>query len=188
MASQGGVHFLRAGCPVVASSRDFHVSMAATKDKAKQQSGRVLSVNRKAYHNYSVLDTYQVGIVLTGTEIKSIRGGRFSINEAFARIENGEVLLYGMTISPYDPGTYNNHDPERVRKLLMRRDEIRKLIGKVQASGLTLIPLKMYFQRCWVKVELGLCQGKKQYDKRDSIKARENKREIDRAIKSRNSR
>jgi SsrA-binding protein len=131
-----------------------------------------------------VLDTLEAGIVLTGTEIKSIRQGKVSITDAFARIENGQVYLYGSQIAPYAQGNIHNHAQDRVRKLLLSRPEIDRLIGKTKEQGLTLIPLKFYFSRAWVKVEIGLCKGKKLHDKRDSIKEREGKREIQRAIKS----
>jgi SsrA-binding protein len=155
-----------------------------TKDKAAKKSS-VVANNKKAYHEYIVLETLKAGIVLTGTEIKSIRGGKVSMSDAHARIEKGEVFLYGLQISPYEQGTVYNHQPDRVRKLLLTKQEIRKLIGKTKESGLTLIPLKIYFERCWVKVDLGLCKGKKLHDKRDAISERDAKREIERSMKSR---
>ena len=142
-----------------------------------------MAQNRKAYHEYHVLETFEAGIVLTGTEIKSIRQGKVSITDAFARIENEEVFLYGSQIAPYAQGNIHNHAQDRVRKLLMSKQEIKKLIGKTKEQGLTLIPLKLYFKKAWVKVDLGLCKGKQLHDKRDSIKAREGKREIERAMK-----
>lgn len=148
-----------------------------------EKTRRTVATNRKAFHDYHVMDTYKAGIVLTGTEIKSIRAGKVSLSEGFARLENGEVFLYGVRIEPYEKGTHYNHAPDRVRKLLLTKLEIRKLIGKTKESGLTLIPLKLYFDRCWVKVDIGLCRGKKLYDKRETLKARENKREIDRTMK-----
>ncbi|HEY9686071.1 MAG TPA: SsrA-binding protein SmpB [Coleofasciculaceae cyanobacterium] len=155
-----------------------------TKDKAAKKSS-VVANNKKAYHEYTVLETLKAGIVLTGTEIKSIRGGKVSMSDAHARIQNGEVFLYGLQISPYDKGTVYNHQPDRTRKLLLTKQEIRKLIGKTKESGLTLIPLKIYFERCWVKVDLGLCKGKKLHDKREAITERDAKREIERSMKSR---
>lgn len=146
---------------------------------------RVITVNRRAYHEYHVLETFEAGIVLTGTEIKSIRQGKVSIADAFARIEDGEVYLYGSQIAPYAQGNVFNHQQDRVRKLLMNRAEIKRLTGKIKEKGLTLIPLKLYFKRAWVKVELGLCKGKQLHDKRESIKARESRREIERALKVR---
>lgn len=155
-----------------------------TKDKAAAKS-RMIAGNKKAFHEYIVLDTFRAGIVLTGTEIKSIREGKVSLLDSHARIEKGEVWLYGLQISPYEKGNHYNHKPDRVRKLLLTRGEIKKLIGKLKESGLTLIPLKLYFERCWVKVDLGLCKGKKVHDKRASITERETKRAIERTIKTR---
>lgn len=145
---------------------------------------RFIAQNRKAYHEYHVIETFEAGIVLTGTEIKSIRAGKVSITEAFARIEHNEVYLYGSQIAPYAQGNAFNHAQDRVRKLLLHKAEIAKLIGKTKEKGLTLIPLKLYFERAWVKVELGLCKGKQLHDKRETIKTRENKREVERAIKN----
>jgi SsrA-binding protein len=156
-----------------------------TKDKAAARKSSLVVNNKKAYHEYHVLETFKAGIVLTGTEIKSIRGGKVSMNDSHARIQKGEVFLYGLQISPYEQGTVYNHEPNRVRKLLLTKGEIKKLIGKTKESGLTLVPLKMFFERCWVKVEIGLCKGKKLHDKRETITARDNKREIDRAMKGR---
>ncbi len=144
---------------------------------------RTITVNRKAYHEYHVLETFQAGIVLTGTEIKSIRLGKVSLTESFARIEGSEMFLYGAQIASYAQGNIHNHQQDRVRKLLLHKQEIQRLIGKTKEQGLTLIPLKMYFSRAWVKVEMGLCKGKKLYDKRETIKAREGKREIERSMK-----
>lgn len=157
----------------------------ATKDKTAARKSSVVVNNKKAYHEYLVLESFKAGIVLTGTEIKSIRNGKVSMSDSHARIQNGEVFLYGLQISPYEMGTHYNHQPDRVRKLLLTKGEIKKLIGKTKESGLTLIPLKLFFERCWVKVELGLCKGKKIHDKREAITQRDNKREIERALKSR---
>ena len=154
-----------------------------TKSGAKERQSRLIASNKKAYHEYHVLETFKAGIVLTGTEIKSIRNGKVSLNEGFARLEKGEILLYGMHVSPYEKGTHYNHDPDRTRKLLLTKGEIQKLIGKTKESGLTLIPLRIYFDRCWVKVDIGLCKGKKLYDKRETIQARDSKREIERSLK-----
>jgi SsrA-binding protein len=139
--------------------------------------------NRRARHEYHVLDTLQVGIVLTGTEIKSIRAGKVSIVDAFAKIENMEVNLYGMNIALYDKASHFNHAPERTRKLLLKREEIRKLLNKIKQNGYTLVPVKVYFSRCWVKLELALCKGKQLHDKRASLTQKDTKREIDRAMK-----
>lgn len=157
----------------------------SNKAKSAERKSALVVSNKKAYHEYHVLETYKAGIVLTGTEIKSIRKGKVSMADSHARIEKGEIWLYGLHISPYEQGTHYNHDPDRVRKLLLTRTEIKKLIGKVKEQGLTLIPLKIYFDRCWVKVDLGLCKGKKLHDKRADIAARDTKRMIERTMKSR---
>jgi SsrA-binding protein len=157
--------------------------MMTTKAKAEKKN-KLIASNKKAFHEYHILETFKAGLVLTGTEIKSIRLGKLSLNEAHARIEKNEILLYGMQITAYDAGSYNNHKPDRVRKLLLTRKEINKLIGKMKQSGLTLVPLRIYFDRCWVKIDIGLAKGKKLYDKRDDIQARDTKRMISRAIKT----
>ena len=149
----------------------------------KNTNSKTIASNRKAYHNYEVIESLEAGISLTGTEIKSIRSGKISLQEAHARILNGQVSLYGLYIAPYEQGGFVNHEPTRERKLLLHKKEIAKLEAKTQEKGLTLIPLKLYFSRCWAKVELGLCRGKKQYDKRESIKAREQNRTIQRLAK-----
>ncbi len=146
---------------------------------------KVITVNRQAYHDYTIEETYEAGIVLTGTEIKSVRAGKVNLRGAFARIKNGEAWLEGCHIAVYDQGTYMNHDPMRARKLLLHRRQINSLIGKVQAKGLTLIPLKLYLKGDHAKIELGLCRGKKLYDKRESITQREAQREMARAVKVR---
>jgi SsrA-binding protein len=156
-----------------------------TKDKAAARKSTLVVSNKKAYHEYHVLEVLKAGIVLTGTEIKSIRAGKVSMNDAHARIKGGEVFLHGLQISLYDKGTVYNHQPDRIRKLLLTKGEIKKLIGKTKESGHTLIPLRMYFERCWVKLDIGLCKGKKLHDKRETIAERDNKREIDRAMKGR---
>lgn len=144
-----------------------------------------ISVNRQAYHDYFVDETYEAGIALTGTEIKSIRGGKVNLRGAFARVKDGEVWIEGMHIALYEQGTYMNHEPLRPRKLLLHRRQITHLVGKVEAKGLTLVPLKLYLKNNRAKIELGLCRGKKQYDKRESIKERDAQREIARATKIR---
>ena len=144
---------------------------------------KVVAVNRKARHNYDILDTYEAGIALLGTEVKSLRAGKINLKDGYARIKGGEVWLVGVHISPYSHGTYNNHDPERERKLLLHRWEIRRLIGKVEEAGLTLIPLKVYFKNGKAKVELALARGKKTYDKRHDIAKRDAQREINRHMK-----
>ena len=148
--------------------------------------GQTITTNRAARHEYFVLETYEAGIELYGTEIKSIRNGSVNLKESWADIQNGEVFVYGMHISPYEMGNIFNRDPFRVRKLLLHRKEINKLMGKIKQEGLTLIPLSLYFKKQYVKVELGLCKGKKLYDKRESMAKRDAKRDIDRALKERN--
>ena len=147
--------------------------------------GQTITVNRAARHEYFVLETYEAGIELFGTEIKSIRNGSVNLKESWADIQNGEVFLYGMHISPYEKGNIFNKDPFRVRKLLLHKKEINKLIGKLKQEGLTLVPLSLYFKKQYVKVELGLCKGKKLYDKREAMAKRDAKRDIDRAMKER---
>lgn len=144
---------------------------------------KTIVTNRKARHEYHILETYEAGIKLQGTEVKSIRAGRVNFKDSFAIIENGEVWLYNMHISPYEFGNRFNHEADRKRKLLMHKNEIRKLIGKIKEQGLTLIPLKLYFNRQWVKVELALAKGKKLYDKRQDIAKRTDQRQIERALK-----
>ena len=147
--------------------------------------GQTITTNRAARHEYFVLETYEAGIELYGTEIKSIRNGSVNLKESWADIQNGEVFVYGMHVSPYEMGNIFNRDPFRVRKLLLHRKEINKLMGKIKQEGLTLIPLSLYFKKQYVKVELGLCKGKKLYDKRESMAKRDAKRDIDRAMKER---
>jgi SsrA-binding protein len=146
---------------------------------------KVVSENRKARHDYHIHETYEAGIVLTGTEVKSLRGGKVNLKDSYARIENGEIMLHQMHISPYDQGNRFNHEPLRTRKLLMHRYEINKLIGKTKEKGYALVPLKLYFTRGRAKVELGLATGKKTYDKRQDIAERDAKREIDRVFRER---
>ena len=140
--------------------------------------------NRKAFHDYHILDTWEAGVALLGTEVKAIREGRVNLRDSFARIENGQVWLHGVHISPYSHRGYADHEPLRQRKLLMHRDEIRKLTGKTTEKGMTLVPLRMYFVKGRVKVAVGLARGKKEYDKRETIKKRETDRETRAAIKS----
>jgi len=143
-------------------------------------------VNRKARHEYHIDETYEAGIALSGTEIKSIRAGKANLQDSFARIENGELVLYNMHISPYEQGNRFNHEPKRPRKLLMHKREIMRLFGQTREKGYSLIPLKVYFKSGkWAKVELALARGKKQYDKREDIAARDAQRDIDRAIRDR---
>ena len=147
---------------------------------------KLVANNKKAYHDYFIEETYEAGIVLTGTEIKSVRQGRVSIKESYAKIEKGELILYGMNISPYEQGNRYNVDPLRPRKLLLHKQEIRKLIGYTTMKGLTLVPLKMYInEEGRAKVELAVARGKKNYDKRDDIAKRDAKRDMDRKLKER---
>lgn len=150
------------------------------------ENDRTLVTNRKAHHNYHILETYEAGIALVGTEVKSLKEGKGNLQDSFARIENGELFLYNMHISPYEKGNIYNKDPRRTRKLLMHKREISRLIGKMQGKGLTLIPLKLYLKKGFVKVELALAKGKKLYDKRESIKRKTIKREMQRALKDYN--
>jgi SsrA-binding protein len=145
----------------------------------------VVTVNRQAYHDYFVDETVEAGLVLRGTEVKSVRSGHVNIRGAYARIKDGEVWLDGAHIAEYEQGTYMNHEPLRSRKLLLHRREIVRLIGRVQAKGQTLVPLKLYFKDNRVKVELGLARGKKLYDKRDAIRERDSQRELARVFKQR---
>lgn len=147
---------------------------------------KLVANNKKAYHDFFVEETYEAGIVLTGTEIKSVRQGRVSIKESYAKIEKGELILYGMNISPYEQGNRYNVDPLRPRKLLLHKQEIRKLIGYTTMKGLTLVPLKMYInEEGKAKVEIAVARGKKNYDKRDDIAKRDAKRDMDRKMKER---
>ena len=150
------------------------------------QTVKLIANNKKAYHDYFVDDTYETGISLAGTEVKSLRMGKCSIKEAFVRIENGEVLIYGMHISPYEKGNIFNKDPLRPRKLLMHKYEINKLMGKIKEKGMTLVPLKVYFKGSLVKVEIGLARGKKLYDKRQDIAKKDQRREAEKEFKVKN--
>ncbi|QSO48591.1 SsrA-binding protein SmpB [Alicyclobacillus mengziensis] len=152
----------------------------------KGQDGKSLAQNRKAYHDYFIEDTYEAGIVLFGTEIKSIRKGSANLRDAYAQVQNGEVWLYNMHVSPYEQGNRFNHEPMRPRKLLLHKSEIAKLIGAVKEQGYTLIPTKLYIRNGYCKIELGLAKGKKLYDKRESAKKRDANREIQRALRDRN--
>lgn len=147
---------------------------------------KLIANNKKAYHDYFILETFEAGIALSGTEVKSIRMGKCSIKEAFVRVEKGEVFIYGMHISPYEKGNIFNKDPLRVRKLLLHRSEINKLLGKTKEQGITIMPLKVYLKGSLVKVEIGLARGKKLYDKRQDIAKKDQKREAQREFKIRN--
>ena len=153
---------------------------------AKEKGSRLIPNNKKAYHDYFIEETYEAGIALHGTEVKSLRMGKCSIKESFVRIENEEVYIYGMHISPYEKGNIFNRDPLRVKKLLLHKSEIRKMKGKIAEKGYTLVPLKVYFNRSLVKVEIGLAKGKKLYDKRQDIAKKDQRREAERDFKVRN--
>ena len=142
----------------------------------------MVASNRKARHDYAILDTYEAGMALTGTEVKSLRAGRASLVDAFGHESNGEIFLHGMHIPEYTQGTWTNHEPRRVHKLLLKRDEIRKMQGKLRDEGITLVPLSVYFHNGYAKVELGLARGKRSYDKRQDLATRDAQREITRAL------
>jgi len=144
----------------------------------------VVIENRKAFHDYHIEERFEAGIELTGTEVKSIRSGRANLGDSYAAVDQGELFLYNLHISPYDQGNRFNHDPVRTRRLLMHKHEILRLYGTVRQDGLTLVPLKLYFKRGRVKVEIGLAKGKKNYDKRDTESKRQSQRDIDRRLKS----
>lgn len=148
---------------------------------------KTISDNRKARHDYFVLESFEAGIELVGTEVKSLRQGGVNLKDSWCSIDNGELYIKGMHISPYEKGNIFNRDPMRVRRLLMHRSEINKLFGTIKRDGLTLIPISIYFKGSNVKVQVGLCKGKKLHDKRDAIAQRDAKREIDRMIKTRNN-
>ena len=152
----------------------------------KKTDGKLIANNKKAYHDYFILDTYEAGISLAGTEVKSLRMGKCSIKESFIRIEKGQVYIYGMHISPYEKGNIFNKDPLRVRRLLMHKTEIRRLDSKLAEKGLTLVPLQVYFKGSLVKVEVGLARGKKLYDKRQDIAKKDQRREAEKEFKVKN--
>ena len=156
------------------------------KKMAKENGTKLIANNKKAFHDYFIEDTYEAGIALKGTEVKSLRMGKCSIKESFLRIENNEIFIYGMHISPYEKGNIFNRDPFRVRKLLLHKDEIRKLQGKITEKGYTLVPLKVYLSKSLVKVEIALAKGKKLYDKRDTIAKKDQRREAEREFKVKN--
>jgi SsrA-binding protein len=157
--------------------------MAQKTDREKAQA--TIAENRKAHHDFHLLETFEAGIVLLGTEVKAIREGRVNLRDSYARVEDGEVFLYNVNISPYSHRGYAEHEPLRRRKLLLHREEIRKLIGKTVEKGMTLVPVRFYFKNARVKVAVSLAKGKKEYDKRETIKRREADRETRAAIKSR---
>jgi SsrA-binding protein len=155
-------------------------------DKTEREKAQVnIAENRKAFHDFHLLESFEAGIVLLGTEVKAVREGRVNLRDSFARVEDGEVFLYNVNISPYSHRGYSDHEPLRRRKLLLHRDEIRKLIGKTVERGMTLVPVRMYFKNGRVKVAVSLARGKKDYDKRETIKRREADRETRAAMKAR---
>lgn len=153
---------------------------------AQKETQKLVANNKKAYHDYFIDEIYETGVALHGTEVKSIRMGKCSIKESFVRIENGEVFVYGMHVSPYEKGNIFNKDPLRVKKLLMHRYEINKLEGKIKEKGYTLVPLQVYFKEGKVKLEIGLARGKKLYDKRETIAKKDARRETEREFKVKN--
>ncbi len=146
---------------------------------------KIVSENRKARHDYTIVDQYEAGIMLTGTEVQSMRMGKVNLKDAYAKVKDGEVWLYQVHISPYPFAYYNNHEPLRVRKLLLHKREIMRLYAKVNEQGHTLVPLRIYFKKGKAKVVIALVKGKREFDKRHSIREREQKREVDRARKQR---
>ncbi|MQA28173.1 MAG: SsrA-binding protein SmpB [Micromonosporaceae bacterium] len=148
----------------------------------REKGRKVVTTNRRARHDYAVLDTYEAGLVLTGTEVKSLRTGKASLVDAFAIVSDGQLYLHNAHIPEYTQGTWTNHDPRRVRKLLLKRQEIDRMIGKLKESGLTLVPLALYFSDGWAKVELALAKGKRSYDKRQDLAKRDADREVQRAL------
>jgi SsrA-binding protein len=161
--------------------------MAAQAASSNRESGRkFIAQNRKARHDYAVIDTFEAGVMLTGTEVKSLRLGRASLTDGFATIDDGEVFLRNVHIPEYEQGSWTNHEPRRTRKLLLHRDEIRKIQGKLRDEGITLVPLQVYFENGYAKVELALARGKKSYDKRQDLATRDAQREITRALGRRN--
>ena len=153
---------------------------------AGKETQKLIANNKKAYHDYFIDETYEAGVALHGTEVKSMRMGKCSIKESFIRIENGEVFVYGMHVSPYEKGNIFNKDPLRIKKLLLHKYEINKLQGKIKEKGYTLVPLQVYFKDGKVKVEVGLARGKKLYDKREAIAKKDQKREAEKEFKVRN--
>ena len=155
---------------------------------ARVEAQRIIAENRKALHDYHILETFEAGVALVGTEVKSIRGGNVNLRDSYARVESGEIWVYNIHVSPYSHRGYSDHEPTRRRKLLLHRQEIRKLIGKTVEKGMTLVPTRMYFQNGHVKIAIGLAKGKKAHDKRETEKRREADRETRAAVKERRSR
>ena len=160
--------------------------MSQKKETIKGKGTRLVCQNKKAYHDYEIMETFEAGMILLGTEVKSLREGRANLKDSHAKVRKGEIYLYGLHISPYTHASYENHEPERVRKLLLHRYEIKRLVGKTQERGFSLIPLKIYFKEGKAKVELALARGKKLYDKRETLKRKEEAREMERLRKRQN--
>jgi len=152
----------------------------------KTMSEKLICNNKKAYHNYFIEEKFEAGMVLTGTEIKSLRMGNANLNDSFAIVRNGEAYLNNLHISPYDFGNRENHDPDRMRKLLLHKKEIGRLFGKIREQGYSVVPLRLYFKNGLAKVEIGLAKGKKLYDKREVMKEKDQKRDMSQALKERN--
>ena len=148
------------------------------------QGTKLVTKNRKAFHDYEIIERHEAGMVLVGTEVKSLRDGRCNLKDSYARVDGGELILHGTHISPYEPGNRNNHEPERPRKLLMHKREIYKLAAEVGRKGMTLVPLSVYFKSGRAKVKIGLAKGKAEYDKRDTLKQREESRDVAQALKA----
>lgn len=149
-------------------------------------SEKMICNNKKAYHDYFIEEKFEAGMVLKGTEVKSLRSGKANLNDSFALIKNGEAFLHNLHISPYDFGNRENHDPDRMRKLLLHKKEIAKLFGKIREQGYSVVPLRLYFKTGMVKVELGIAKGKKLYDKREDLKKKDMRRDVAVALKERN--
>ena len=149
-------------------------------------SEKLICNNKKAYHDYFIEEKFEAGMVLKGTEVKSLRIGKANLNDSFALVKNGEAFLHNLHISPYDFGNRENHDPDRMRKLLLHKKEIGKLFGKIREQGYSVVPLRLYFKNGLVKVEMGLAKGKKLYDKREDMKQKDMKRDVAQAMKERN--
>lgn len=152
----------------------------------KAMSEKIICNNKKAYHNYFIEEKFEAGMVLSGTEVKSLRMGKANLNDSFALVRSGEAFLNNLHISPYDFGNRENHDPDRMRKLLLHKKEIVRIFGKIREQGYSVVPLKLYFKNSLVKVEMGLAKGKKLYDKREDMKQKDHKRDMAQALKSRN--
>jgi len=154
-----------------------------SKNRSSENGIRVVAQNRKARYEYEIVEVLEAGMVLLGTEVKSLREGRANLKDSYAKVKKGEIFLYGLHISPYSHASYDNHEPERVRKLLLHQEEIKRLVGKTQERGFSLIPLKIYFKQGKAKIELALARGKKLYDKRESLKRKEEARDLERLRK-----